>query len=103
VHPNKVKDVAGWLDEAFNPKLCKYRRVLVLSGPAGAGKTAVLTRLAQEYEIEILEYKNPHNLQFSELERKQRALNGRLQPLVMVPERWLKRVACSEWQVANRP
>ncbi len=70
VHPNKVKDVAGWLDEAYNPKLSKYRRLLVLSGPAGAGKTATLGVLAREGEIDILEYKNSHNLQFASLDRK---------------------------------
>jgi len=70
VHPSKVKDVAGWLDEAYNPKLVKYRRLLVLSGPAGVGKTAALRVLASEREIDILEYKNSHNLQFASLDRK---------------------------------
>lgn len=70
VHPAKIKDVAGWLEEAYNPKLAKYRRLLVLSGPAGAGKTATLQALARDNEIDILEYKNSHNLQFASLDRK---------------------------------
>ena len=38
VHPKKVTDVFNWLQEAYNPKLAKYRRLLVLSGPSGAAK-----------------------------------------------------------------
>lgn len=65
MHPGKVKDVDGWLGEAFNPKLAKYRRLLVLSGPAGAGKTATLRVLAEEHGADILEYRNPQNLKLA--------------------------------------
>lgn len=64
VHPKKVEDVNNWLNEAYNKKLAKHRRLLVLSGPAGAAKTATLKILAQEQEIEILEYRNSSNLSF---------------------------------------
>lgn len=65
MHPRKVKDVEDWLGEAFNPKLAKYRRILVLSGPSGSAKTTTLRILAQESEIDILEYRNPSNLDFA--------------------------------------
>ena len=65
VHPKKVTDVAGWLTEAYNPKLAKYRRLLVLSGPSGAAKTATLRILAEEFDIDILEYRNGSNLSFA--------------------------------------
>ncbi|KAK4057443.1 RFC checkpoint protein Rad17 [Microbotryomycetes sp. JL221] len=58
VHPNKVKDVAGWFEEAFNPKLSKYRRVLVLTGPSGAAKTATLQLIAKDGDVDIVEYRN---------------------------------------------
>lgn len=64
VHPRKVTDVNNWLNEAYNPKLAKYRRLLVLSGPSGAAKTATLKILAEEQEIEILEFRNGSNLSF---------------------------------------
>lgn len=64
VHPKKVTDVANWLTEAYNPKLAKYRRVLVLSGPSGAAKTATLRILAEEFDVDILEYRNGSNLSF---------------------------------------
>jgi cell cycle checkpoint protein len=65
VHPKKVKDVAGWLDEAYNPRLSKYRRLLVMSGPSGAAKTATLRVLADELDIDMLEYRNGSNFTFA--------------------------------------
>ncbi|ORY88337.1 Rad17 cell cycle checkpoint protein-domain-containing protein [Leucosporidium creatinivorum] len=65
VHPKKVNDVAGWLDEAYNPRLSKYRRLLVMSGPSGAAKTATLKILADELDIDILEYRNGSNFTFA--------------------------------------
>ncbi|SGY73232.1 BQ5605_C005g03277 [Microbotryum silenes-dioicae] len=61
VHKKKVSDVASWFDEAWKPKLAKWRRVLVLSGPAGAGKTATVKVLADEMGVEILEWRNGGN------------------------------------------
>ncbi|KAK4052775.1 RFC checkpoint protein Rad17 [Microbotryomycetes sp. JL201] len=61
VHPKKVDSVAGWFDEAYNPRLAKYRRLLVLAGPAGAAKTATLRLLAQESNVEIIEFRNAGN------------------------------------------
>lgn len=48
VHKRKVGDVRAWLTEALDgaPSLSKYRRILILTGPAGAGKTATLRALA---------------------------------------------------------
>ncbi|GAA6059117.1 hypothetical protein JCM10212_003864 [Sporobolomyces blumeae] len=65
VHARKVSDVSTWLEEAFgsNAKLSKYRRILVLSGPAGAGKTATIQALAREMEVEIVEWKEEGNVQ----------------------------------------
>lgn len=65
MHPKKVNDVAGWLDEAYNPRLAKYRRLLVMSGPSGAAKTATLRVLAEELDIDILEYRNGSNFTFA--------------------------------------
>lgn len=64
IHPKKLADVENWFSEAFNPlnpKLAKYRRVLVLSGPAGAGKTAVVRMLAKEKDAEVIEWKEGHS------------------------------------------
>lgn len=65
VHPKKVQDVANWVGEAYNSKLAKYRRLLVMSGPTGAAKTATLRVLAKELDIDILEYRNSGNLEFA--------------------------------------
>ncbi|GAA5938024.1 Rad24p [Sporobolomyces koalae] len=68
VHAKKVTDVANWFNEAFpahagGARLAKYRRLLVLSGPAGSGKTACLRMLAQDSGVEILEWKEESNVQ----------------------------------------
>ncbi|TFY76664.1 hypothetical protein EWM64_g7350, partial [Hericium alpestre] len=59
VHKRKVSDVRRWLLDAYEGgKLTKYRRLLVLSGPAGSGKTATLRVLARELGLNILEWRN---------------------------------------------
>ncbi|TFK47071.1 Rad17-domain-containing protein [Heliocybe sulcata] len=62
VHKRKVEDVRHWLSEASDGgssgKLRKYRRLLVLSGPAGSAKTATIRVLSKELDFEILEWQN---------------------------------------------
>ncbi|KAJ3513531.1 hypothetical protein NLJ89_g2894 [Agrocybe chaxingu] len=62
VHVRKVNDVRTWLNEAFgggpSGRLSKYRRILTLTGPAGAGKTSTIRVLAREMEFEILEWRS---------------------------------------------
>ncbi|GEM11224.1 cell cycle checkpoint protein rad17 [Rhodotorula toruloides] len=72
IHARKITDVEKWFTEAFtltssdpNTKLAKYRRVLVLSGPAGAGKTATVRALAQEMDAEIVEWKEGSNVDYA--------------------------------------
>lgn len=59
VHKKKVEIVRRWLTDAFEGvSLQKYRKLLILSGPAGAGKTATLRVLSKELHFEIIEWKN---------------------------------------------
>ncbi|THH10558.1 hypothetical protein EW146_g8336 [Bondarzewia mesenterica] len=63
VHKRKVEDVRRWLVESVGSgKLEKYRRLLVLTGPAGSAKTATIRVLARELGIEILEWRNSPNV-----------------------------------------
>ncbi|KAI0056332.1 P-loop containing nucleoside triphosphate hydrolase protein, partial [Artomyces pyxidatus] len=67
VHKRKVEDIRRWLQEAFDGgKLAKYRRFLVLTGPAGAGKTTTLRVLARSLEYEIVEWRNAPGDPFGE-------------------------------------
>lgn len=62
VHSRKVEDLRRWLNEAFeggpSSKLTRYRRILVLTGPAGTAKTTTIRVLAREMGFEILEWRN---------------------------------------------
>ncbi|KAL0959331.1 hypothetical protein HGRIS_014592 [Hohenbuehelia grisea] len=68
VHPRKVEDVRHWIKEAFeggpSGKLRRYRKVLVLTGPAGTAKTTTLRILSREIGFEIVEWRNSADDQF---------------------------------------
>lgn len=64
MHKKKVQQVRDWLVDAGmstgrsrNPN----RRLLVLAGPAGSGKSATLSMLSLELDFEISEWRNPIN------------------------------------------
>lgn len=57
VHPKKVAQVRGWVGEAFSG-LGRNRKVLALTGPAGAGKSATIRALATDLDYDILEWHN---------------------------------------------
>lgn len=62
VHKRKVDDVRRWLVEAFSEQGRSERRcLLILTGPAGSGKTATLRLLAKEMNFEIIEHKTHVN------------------------------------------
>ncbi|KAI0634894.1 Rad17-domain-containing protein [Trametes polyzona] len=69
VHKRKLQDVRQWLIEAADGgpsgKLKKYRRILVLTGPAGTAKTATVRVLSRELGYEILEWRNSMDEHFS--------------------------------------
>lgn len=57
VHKKKVADVRAWLTEVFGGRARK--RLLVLKGAAGSGKTTTMSLLAKELNIDMHEWKNP--------------------------------------------
>ncbi|EFQ92333.1 hypothetical protein PTT_10581 [Pyrenophora teres f. teres 0-1] len=57
VHKKKVADVRTWLSHVFSGKARK--RLLLLKGPAGSGKTTTISLLSNELGIEMQEWKNP--------------------------------------------
>ncbi|KAH9822331.1 Rad17 cell cycle checkpoint protein-domain-containing protein [Melampsora americana] len=50
VHPKKIQLIHGWLKEAFtaSSSIKKYRRLLILGGPAGSGKSAIIRALSSQ-------------------------------------------------------
>lgn len=80
VHKKKVSDVRNWLENALWDQYSKVRsskafavvqsltgrkRLLILKGPSGAGKTATITMLAKSMDIDVSEWKNPVGSEFS--------------------------------------
>jgi cell cycle checkpoint protein len=57
VHKKKVSDVRTWVLDVFNGR--SRKRLLLLKGPAGCGKTATMSLLSQELGFEVHEWKNP--------------------------------------------
>ncbi|KAK3208498.1 hypothetical protein GRF29_77g965044 [Pseudopithomyces chartarum] len=57
VHKKKVSDVRTWLADVFRGKVRK--RLLLLKGPAGSGKTTTMTLLSKEMSFHIHEWRNP--------------------------------------------
>lgn len=63
VHKRKVLDVQNWFRDALAGN--QERRLLVLRGPAGSGKTTTVNLLSQTLGFDILEWKNPPVSEFA--------------------------------------
>ncbi|KAF9995609.1 Cell cycle checkpoint protein rad17 [Entomortierella chlamydospora] len=65
VHPRKIVEVREWLQIYTDPRNKQQDAsggaILVLSGPAGSGKTTVLKMLAQEMGLNVVEWINSVN------------------------------------------
>jgi cell cycle checkpoint protein len=57
VHKRKVGDVRTWLSGVMDGTVRK--RLLLLKGPAGSGKTTTISLLSKELGVRIHEWKNP--------------------------------------------
>ncbi|EAW13571.1 putative cell cycle checkpoint protein Rad17 [Aspergillus clavatus NRRL 1] len=62
VHKRKVTEVQTWLSNAFT---MNAKKLLVLRGPAGSGKTTTISLLSDFLDFDLLEWKNPPATGFS--------------------------------------
>lgn len=60
-HKNKSAQVRSWIEEAYTDRM---KKLLVLTGPPGSGKTACIRAIANELRLQVIEWENPFN-QFS--------------------------------------
>ncbi|KAK2759039.1 Cell cycle checkpoint protein rad17 [Arachnomyces sp. PD_36] len=63
VHKRKITDVQRWLEDVFLGR--NRRRLLVLRGPAGSGKTTTISLLSKVLGYDIIEWKNPLGSEYS--------------------------------------
>ncbi|BFZ53640.1 RFC checkpoint protein Rad17 [Savitreella phatthalungensis] len=63
VNPRKVDEVRTWLNRAFDDP--ERYTMAILSGPAGAGKTATIEVLSRELDYDIVEWQNPSTAAFN--------------------------------------
>ncbi|KAL1747170.1 Rad17 cell cycle checkpoint protein-domain-containing protein [Schizophyllum fasciatum] len=69
VHIKKVESVRRFFKEALEgDRLRRYRRILVLTGPAGTGKTSTVRVLAREMGFDIMEWRNEFSAGKSSME-----------------------------------
>ena len=61
VHKNKVDQVRQWCNQALEGQ--KNKKILLMTGPPGSGKTAVIKMLSLELNFEIIEWSNGQNIQ----------------------------------------
>lgn len=62
VHKKKIAEVEDWLKRHLSKKHPSYQNdsfILLLTGPAGVGKTATVNTLAKELKLTIQEWLNP--------------------------------------------
>ncbi|XP_071953916.1 cell cycle checkpoint protein RAD17-like isoform X2 [Antedon mediterranea] len=59
VHKKKVLEVEMWFKNHIEKSNPKNASILLLTGPAGAGKTATIQTLAKEMHLEVQEWINP--------------------------------------------
>ncbi|ORY00257.1 Rad17 cell cycle checkpoint protein-domain-containing protein [Clohesyomyces aquaticus] len=57
VHKKKVSDVQKWLSDVYSGR--ERKRLLLLKGSAGSGKTTTISLLSKGMGIDIQEWKNP--------------------------------------------
>ncbi|WEW58550.1 RFC checkpoint protein Rad17 [Emydomyces testavorans] len=63
VHKKKVADVQNWLVDVFTGR--SRRRILVLRGPAGSGKTTTISLLSKALGYDIIEWKGSSGMEHS--------------------------------------
>lgn len=66
VHPKKIEEVLNWFKscESHDEKTSeKYAPMLILTGPAGSGKTATIRTIAQHLSYEISEWITPVDIE----------------------------------------
>ena len=63
VHKRKILDVRNWLENVLQWR--DHKRLLILRGPSGTGKTATIATLAKAMDLELSEWRNPVGSEFS--------------------------------------
>lgn len=63
IHPKKIEELEEWLEESDDYE----NSILLLTGPAGSGKTTSIKLVAKSMGFEINEWITPMDVEWSEL------------------------------------
>lgn len=98
VHKRKVQEVESWLVESSSGM--KGRKLLLLTGPAGCGKSATVRVLAREAGLNLVEWTNPtttpYNNNFMEQESVWRP-GDTVAPVSQTTQFWEFLMRCSKY------
>ena len=74
VHKGKVDTVRQWLQESLNG--ATYKKLLILTGPAGCGKSTTIRVLAKELDLELVEWSDNYTTQWFDVAGKTTTVSG---------------------------
>lgn len=63
IHPKKIEELEEWIEESGEYE----NSILLLTGPAGSGKTTTIKLIAKNMGFDVIEWITPMDVEWSEL------------------------------------
>ncbi|EMR11643.1 hypothetical protein PNEG_00082 [Pneumocystis murina B123] len=86
VNKKKVAEIRNWLSIALKQDLEK--KLIILTGPPGSGKTATINVLSQEMGFEILEWQNPMTILSEDMELDHLSLFSKFENFLLISKQY---------------
>ncbi|KTW29350.1 hypothetical protein T552_01305 [Pneumocystis carinii B80] len=86
VSKRKVAETRNWLSIALNENLKK--KLIILTGPPGSGKTATINVLSREMGFEILEWQNPMSVLSEDIDLDNLSLFSKFENFLLISKQY---------------